>query len=110
MSTDLLVRYPDLGHLLGAYLNQDYVIYGPTLEAAVRAFVADDPPEHGAAVRADIARFLRDNSRDVDAALEALDSDRAQPPDMSGRDYLLWLDRVLAEPVATIPTRDHAAE
>jgi hypothetical protein len=110
MSADPLERYPDLGHLIGAYLNQDYVIYGPTLEAAVRAFMADDPPEHGAAVRADIVRFLHDNAHDVDAALDALDSDRAQPPDMSGRDYLLWLDGVLADPGATIPARPHAAE
>lgn len=108
MSTSLSRSYPDLAHLLGAYLNQDFDIYGPNLEDAVRAFVADDPPEYVAATRADIARFLHDHAGNIDAALDALEADRAQEPDMSAHDYLLWIDRVLGE--AAAPAKGHAAE
>jgi len=102
--------YPDLAHLIGAYLNQDFDIYGGELEDAVRAFTNDDPPEYVAATRADIARFLHDHAENVDAALDALDADRAQEPDMSGRDYLLWIDRILSDSLAAAPAQDHAAE
>jgi hypothetical protein len=110
MADDLSDAYPDLAHLFGAYLNQDYDIYGPTLEDAVRAFVADDPPECVMATRLDIARFLHDHPDDADAALDALDAGRSQEPEMSGRDYLLWLDRILADALASASAQGHAAE
>jgi hypothetical protein len=110
MSDDLAGRYPELAQLLGAYLNQDYDLRGPALEDAVLAFLDDAAPDHVVATRADIARFLADNAADVDGALDALDPDHAQEPDMSARDYLLWLDRLLAETSAAAPARDHAAE
>jgi hypothetical protein len=110
MSADLANRYPELRQLLGGYLNQDYDLRGPTLEAAVLAYCHDAAPAYVAAARADIARFMRDHTDDLDAALDALDGDRAQEPDMSGRDYLLWIDRVLAGALAAAPARGRAAE
>lgn len=109
MSDDLADRYPMLAQLLGAYLNQDFDLHGPTLEDAVLAFCDDARPDCVVATRADIGRFLRDNAHDLDAALDALDPGRAQEPDMSARDYLLWLDGLLANALAA-PARDHAAE
>ena len=108
MSRDLADLYPELAQLLGAYLNQDYDLSGPTLEDAVRAFCDAATPNYLAATRADIARFLRDNAADPDAALDALDPGRAQDPDMSARDYLLWIDGILAKALAA--AQGHAAE
>ncbi len=110
MSAEPSVIYADLAHLPGAYLNQDYDIYGPALKDAVLTFCRDDGPGAVAAVRRDIGRVLLEDVNDVDSMLDKIDSGRAQPPEMSGRDYLLWLDSVLAEPGATRPVRDHAAE
>jgi len=110
MSAELGGRYPDLAHLLGAYLNQDFDLYGPTLADAVRVFCDDDPPENVAAVREDIARFLRDHEADPDTALTALDPDHAQPPEMPARDYLLWLDAQMANALGAASARDNAAE
>lgn len=107
---DLADVYPELAQLLGGYLNQDYDLRGPSLEDAVLAYCHDAAPEYVAAARADIARFLHDHAGDVDSALDALDASRSQEPDMSGRDYLLWLDRILADALASAPAQGRAAE
>jgi hypothetical protein len=110
MESVLSAGFPDLAHLLGAYLNQDFDLYGPSISDAVRAFCHDDPPEYVAAVRTDIGRFIAENSGDLDAALTALDPGHAHPPGMPARDYLVWLDRLLAESLDANAARDHAAE
>jgi CdiI immunity protein len=110
MSVDPADGYPDLAHLRGAYLNQDYVLYDPKLEDSVSALCKDEPATYVAATRADIARLLRDNAGDLDASLGKLDPGRAQPPETRARDHLLWRDGLLADALAAAPARGHAAE
>jgi hypothetical protein len=105
MSIELEIAFPELRYLFGAYLNQDYDVHGPSLGDAVRAFARDENPAVVAALHADIARFLREQGGVENAALDAIDSGRAHPPGLSGRDYLRWIDFVLAE-----AARGHAAE
>jgi hypothetical protein len=90
-------QFPNLSQLLGAYLNQDFDICGPNLEDAVRAFVDDASSEVITAARADIARFLETKANDLDAELGRLSWDYAHEPSMAAREYLLWLDGLLAD-------------
>ena len=106
MPTESDNSFPELSYLFGAYLNQDYDTYGPSLGDAVRAFAREEKPVVVAALHVDIARFLREKRGIEDAALEVIDAGRAHPPGLNGRDYLRWIDSVLAETAA----RDHAAE
>ncbi|TWB34319.1 contact-dependent growth inhibition system immunity protein [Nitrospirillum pindoramense] len=86
-----------LQQMIGGYLNQDYDIYGPELEDAVQAFIADASAPEIAAVRENIARFLKQYGERLDAALEELTrGDWARDPGTHARDYLLWLDGLLA--------------
>ncbi len=105
MEKSPLTEFPDLAHLLGAYLNQDYDIYGPSIGDAVGAFVNDDPPEYVAATRNDIQRFLSMNASRLDETLDRLDPGRAHPPGMPALDYLLWLDQLLAEALSAKSVR-----
>ncbi len=98
-------RYPEIGHLFGCYLHQDYDIYGGDLGGAIRAFMRDERADIVRALHTEIARFLADNRGREDAALDAIDNSRAHPPGLTAADYLRWIDSVLAE-----AARDHAAE
>ena len=97
--------FPELSYLFGAYLNQDYDIYGPSVGDAVRAFSRQETLAVVDAVRRDIARFLQEARGVEDAALDAIDSGRAHPPGLSSRDYLSWIDSLLSE-----AAQKHAAE
>ena len=110
MDTVLSASFPDLAHLLGAYLNQDFDVYGPTIGDAVRAFVDDDPSDHIAAARSDIQRFLALHVGALDAELTRLDPGHAHPPEMPALDYLLWLDRTLADSLAIKSAQGRATE
>ena len=100
-------QYPGLAHLLGAYLHQDFALYGGTLADAVRAFASDDGPDAAAAARADIARLLHDHPQASEAAVRAVEPGCARPPGMAADAYLHWLDRLLA---AAAQSHGHAAE
>ena len=98
---DLRSRFPALGQLLGAYLNQDYTINGPELEDSVYAYIDDSNAEEIAKVRADIAGFLDLRTNDLDGTLYRFShGDLAQEPGMGAREYLLWIDGLLAEAAA----------
>ncbi|MDE1145015.1 MAG: contact-dependent growth inhibition system immunity protein [Azospirillaceae bacterium] len=89
--------YPVLHYIIAAFLHQDYDIEGPELEDAVQAFISRATPEQIKEGRADIARFLTEKAEHLQAALEELtDGDYASEPGMPARDYLLWLDGLLA--------------
>ncbi len=92
MRTDLAEAYPDLAHLLGAYLHQDFSLFGPTLADAVAAFARDEPTTAVAAARRDIARFARAHLRDCEAALHRLEPGLARPAGMTAPEFLRWLD------------------
>jgi hypothetical protein len=100
MATDeeLQARFYNLSQLLGAYLNQDYTIYGPNLEDAVHAYIDDSPPDLVNETRAEIAKFLALKTNDLDETLERLSHDgHSREPGMGAREYLLWIDGLLAE-------------
>ena len=95
---DLRSQFHGLAQLLGAYLNQDYTINGPDLEDSVYAFIDDSNADEIAEVRADIARFLDLRTNDLDATLYRFShGDHAQEPGMGAREYLLWIDGLLAK-------------
>ncbi len=96
MAKELTETYPDLAHLLGAYLHQDFAIYGGTLADAVTAFAEDDAPKAASGARSDIARLLQDHAPDLERALRLLEPGHARPPGMDARSYLHWLDGLLA--------------
>lgn len=97
MDDALEMEYPSLYQLVGAYLNQDYTINGPELEDSVQAFVEDSTLDDVRAARDDIARFQRDRAGHLDEAMDELvQRDWARLPGTTARDYLLWLDRLLA--------------
>lgn len=98
--TDLEGQVPNLGQLLGAYLNQDFTIYGPNLEDAVDAFIDDSTAGEIVAARSEIARFLALKANDLDANLERLGNGYAYDLDMTAHEYLLRLDGLLADGLA----------
>ena len=105
MEHDPPQRYASIAYLFGAYLNQDYDIYGASVGDAVRALARDEDASVTLSLRADIARFLHEQRGREDAALDAIERDRAHPPGLGARDYLRWIDSVLADSV-----QGHAAE
>jgi len=95
---DLEAEFPQLAVILGAYLNQDFDIYGPTLEDAVKVFLSDSTAEQITAARAEIARFLITKANDLDAELVRLSGEGyAHEPGMDAREFLLWLEGLLTE-------------
>ncbi|MEE3622982.1 contact-dependent growth inhibition system immunity protein [Nitrospirillum sp. BR 11752] len=97
MESTIEREFPALLQIIGGYLNQDHTIYGPKLEDAVMAFIDDASADEITAGREDIARFLRAKAGHLDAALEELTSgDWAREPGTGAREYLLWLDGLLA--------------
>lgn len=98
---EIQTQFYNLGQLLGAYLNQDYIINGPNLEDSVYAFINDAPPEAVVETRAEIARFLAIETNDLDETLERLSHyGHSREPGMGAREYLLWIDGLLAEAAA----------
>ena len=93
-------QFPEMFQFLG-YLNQDYTIYGPDLEDAVNAFIGDSTVDQIAATRAEMARFLALKANDLDTNLERLGNGYAYDVDMTAHEYLLRLDGLLAEGLAT---------
>lgn len=95
---ELQARFYNLGQLLGAYLNQDYTINGPNLEDSVHAYIDDAPPEVVTETRAEIAKFLTVETNDLDETLERLSHyGHSREPGMGAREYLLWIDGLLAK-------------
>jgi hypothetical protein len=96
MQAGLAATYPDLAYLLGAYLHQDFSLFGPTLADAVAAFAHDEGPAAVAAARRDIAQFARAHAHECEAALRRLEPGLARPSDMAAAEFLHWLDAQLA--------------
>ena len=96
--SDLQTEFFNLFQLLGGYLNQDFDIFGPTLEDAVRSYIDVSDAGEIARTRAEIARFIEVKANDLDAELDRLtNGDLAREPGMGARDFLAWLDGLLAE-------------
>lgn len=94
---DLRGQFPNLFHILVGYLDQDFALEAPTLDDAVYLFIDEAAIEDIAVTRAEIAKFLDLKTNDLDAELERLGGLYSREPGMNARDYLFWLDGLLAE-------------
>jgi len=65
------MSYPHLANLFGAYLNQDYSLYGDTLEAVIDAFLQDANTQQVRQLREDVAAFRHEHRHDAEAAFAA---------------------------------------
>jgi hypothetical protein len=80
--------------------QKDFDLYGLTLDAAARTIISRWPPKAIRDVQTEIVRFLVLDlkANDLDAELDRLSyGDHSREPRMGARDYLAWLDGLLAE-------------
>ena len=64
--------YPELDQLFGAYLHQDYQLFGDTIEEVVACYKDDSSAEQVQHMLDEIDRFRVEHSKDLDSALLAL--------------------------------------
>ncbi len=64
-------KYPQLDHLIGAYLNQDYEISGDTIDEVVACYAKDRTPSDHQVLLDDIERFSHEHEHDLDEAFVA---------------------------------------
>jgi hypothetical protein len=64
-------EYPELDHLFGAYLNQDYDLSGDTIEEVVRSYMQGTSGENHRRMLDEIAKFTLAHSQELDEALLA---------------------------------------
>jgi hypothetical protein len=89
-------EHPHLSHFLGAYLNQDFDLYAPTLDGVVETFIAEEGAPAAAGVRADIVRFRAAHGDDLDVQLRRRHFDYSHEPGQSADEFLTWLDRAMS--------------
>jgi|SRR5579863_1389849 len=63
-------RYPRMYSLFGAYLNQDFDLWGDSLEEIVGCFKRDSPPECRREIIDEINSFVAEHPMDLDSAFE----------------------------------------
>lgn len=87
------MRTPALEHLMGAYLHQDFDVFGPSPMAAVDTFIRDEP-DLGRRLPIEIEELLaaRRSQSEVKAALEAMGC-QIQVSDADGG-YRSWLEAI----------------
>lgn len=56
--------------LFGAYLNQDYDIWGETIPEIVACYMGDSPPEFHAELIKEIEKFMGDHPEDLKDAFD----------------------------------------
>jgi hypothetical protein len=56
--------------LFGAYLNQDFDLWGDTLAEIVGCYKRDSPPEYHREIVGEIDSFIREHPMDLDSAFE----------------------------------------
>ena len=64
-------RYPRMYELFGAYLNQDFDIWGNTVEEIVAHYKEDSSPGFHREMIGEINKFIGEHPLDLDAALNA---------------------------------------
>ena len=62
-------EYPELDHLFGAYLNQDYDLSGDTIEEVVASYVQGTSAENHGRILDEIEKFEQAHSDNLDQAL-----------------------------------------
>ena len=63
--------YPELDQLFGAYLHQDYELFGNTIEEVVACYKRESSSEQLKHMLNEIARFRAEHSERLDSALQA---------------------------------------
>lgn len=87
------MEHPALDHLMGAYLHQDFDLFGPSPMAAVDTFIRDEP-DLGRVLPTEIEELLaaRRSEAEVKAALEKMGC-QIQVSDADGS-YRRWLEAI----------------
>ncbi len=101
MNDALLERYPRLGRLFAAYVNQDWDAHGETPYAAVRAYVSATKAVERREAVDEIARLVAEfrGEKALDAALGDLLCGYAPSADgTTAKAFLGRVKRVLAAP------------
>lgn len=62
------LRYPDLWQLLGAYFNQDFHLFGNSIEDLLVLYIFESDPAARKRVVQDIDRFRSENARNMEEA------------------------------------------
>lgn len=87
-------QYPNLRHLLGSYLHQDYADEFPSADEAVRVFARREPPETVTATAAEISTLLSDTRFHTDASAQLTELDCYYDPTADGLSPDVWLKAV----------------
>lgn len=87
-------HYPNLRHLLGSYLHQDYADEFSSADEAVRAFADREPPETVTAAAAEIDAILSDSRFQTDANARLAELDCSYDPTADGLSPAAWLKTV----------------
>jgi hypothetical protein len=64
-------EYPELDQLFGAYFNQDFELWGETIEQIVAAYMDGATMDRREALLKEIDSFTQDHPGDLDAAFSA---------------------------------------
>jgi hypothetical protein len=59
--------YPELDQLIGTYFNQDFDLWGETIEEVVRSYVQGTSAEQRDLLRSEIDRFVAESATELDA-------------------------------------------
>ena len=92
--------FPYLDHFLGGWMNQDFaVLSGGWVVAAVADYVSMSRVDEAHALKMGIERFLVFKDFDADGEFKRLFPGSVMPNawTMSTRDWLLWIERLVAE-------------
>jgi hypothetical protein len=92
--------YPELDHLLHAYFNEDFDLWGHTIEEIVGCYKRESPAEGQHALCDEITRFMRAHRADLDAAFLKAYPNEVDPSGWghTTASFLAELDRLLREP------------
>ena len=64
--------YPYLTSFIAGYLNQDYQIYGDTIEDIVEFFISNNDENDAIELNHDIKKFMEDNTNKLDDEFKKL--------------------------------------
>jgi hypothetical protein len=95
-----LSNYPELDHLLHGYFNQDYDLWGNTIEEIVDCYKRETAADVHRALRDEITRFIRAHPQDLDAAFLKAYPNEVDPSGWGHTtvSFLVEVDRLMREP------------
>jgi hypothetical protein len=89
--------YPELKQLFGAYLHQDYQLFGDTLEEVIETYIRDSSPGQCRQMLDEIARFRSEHSANLDTALATIHGTEFDPSlwGLTAESFLKLLESML---------------